>query len=793
MATELMELKQDLNKLLKIKTKIRLIGADIFFLKKCLKSKIIPIFARIKNTSKNTNINFLKSIDYGQEKYLRLEIINHYRNRNKLETQAYALHLKLSKYLHHTQWDAFQEKMTNVIEHKFDSKKEIQKKKYEKLLREKSGKEEIHANKTKEMFEEWDNNLVKNCTDLKFSKEELDLLNLGLKMSFVPNKLPLEDIIVGIESGIKMIDYQNQDIARKECLNLMKTNANTNNSIKKEKSFKIIQELKKKDCFYLKADKGNSIVVLKKKDYIERMKALINTGPYKELKKNPLSKMVREATKIINNSTTIIEEKSRFLVKIQNPQLPKLYGLPKIHKPGDNMRPIVSNINAPTYNLAKYLVKVFSSFKKFDSMSVKNNINLIEKLSNIKIKENEILISFDVVALFPSIPIEITIGFLKEWLNELKIENNKIKELINLTKLCMSQNVFQFNEKFYEQSTGTAMGNPLSPFLAEVFMSRFETENKKMLKNFPKTWLRYVDDIFAIVDKDFNIEDFLENLNCQYSSIKFTSEKEVEGKLPFLDLYIKRSNDKLEFEIYRKKTHTYRYIKNTSNHCWQHKMAAWNSMVYRLVNIPMNKIDFEKEKQLIINIANFNGFDKEMILKLIKKQEWRKNIRNISTLEQNNSKNNNKRAAIIFIPHISNKISKIFKKYDIDIVSSKHNNLMSLLGNTKDKVNETEKSGIYQIQCENCEKCYIGQTRRNIGIRFKEHIRNIKNQETNKSPIAEHVLEENHNIQTIQLLKQVNNYQELNIREAIEMSKNKNNLLNWDLNPLQNNLLKLLT
>jgi hypothetical protein len=123
-------------------------------------------------------------------------------------------------------------------------------------------------------------------------------------------------------------------------------------------------------------------------------------------------------------------------------------------------------------------------------MSVKNNINLIEKLSNIKIKENEILISFDVVALFPSIPIEITIGFLKEWLNELKIEDNKIKELINLTKLCMSQNVFQFNEKFYEQSTGTAMGNPLSPFLAEVFMSRFETENKKNAEQFSKNLVK---------------------------------------------------------------------------------------------------------------------------------------------------------------------------------------------------------------------------------------------------------------------------------------------------------------
>jgi len=81
-----------------------------------------------KYIKKKTNINYLKSIDYGQEKYLRLEIINHYRNRNKLETHAYALHLKLSKYLHHTQWDAFQEKMTNVIQHKFDSKIEIQKK-----------------------------------------------------------------------------------------------------------------------------------------------------------------------------------------------------------------------------------------------------------------------------------------------------------------------------------------------------------------------------------------------------------------------------------------------------------------------------------------------------------------------------------------------------------------------------------------------------------------------------------------------------------------------------------------
>jgi len=57
---------------------------------------------------------------------------------------------------------------------------------------------------------------------------------------------------------------------------------------------------------------------------------------------------------------------------------------------------------------------------------------------------------------------------------------------------------------------------------------------------------------------------------------------------------------------------------------------------------------------------------------------------------------------------------KQIQKYDIDIVSSRNNNLMNLLGNAKHKINETEKSGICQIQCEDCEKSYIYQTKRNV-------------------------------------------------------------------------------
>jgi len=58
--------------------------------------------------------------------------------------------------------------------------------------------------------------------------------------------------------------------------------------------------------------------------------------------------MTKDCIKHINTSKLIIEKK-QFFLKVQNPELPKLYELPKIHKPGNSMRPIVSNIRAPTY------------------------------------------------------------------------------------------------------------------------------------------------------------------------------------------------------------------------------------------------------------------------------------------------------------------------------------------------------------------------------------------------------------------------------------------------------------
>src|SRR5699024_3587640 len=104
----------------------------------------------------------------------------------------------------------------------------------------------------------------------------------------------------------------------------------------------------------------------------------------------------------------------------------------------------------------------------------------------LQLTDSELLVSFDVSSLFPSVPIPQTLEYLKELLQENRLDDKIVKEYIQLTEICMKQNIFQFNDKFYQQREGTAMGNSLSPFIADLFMSRFERDLENELEYFSR-------------------------------------------------------------------------------------------------------------------------------------------------------------------------------------------------------------------------------------------------------------------------------------------------------------------
>ena len=104
------------------------------------------------------------------------------------------------------------------------------------------------------------------------------------------------------------------------------------------------------------------------------------------------------------------------------------------------------------------------------------------------------------------------------------------------------------------------MGSPLGPALANIFVGYYE-EKLFSQTHKPPTYFRYVDDTFAIFDHEAEADEFLNKLNCLHPSFKFNFEKEKGKCLPFLDVYVERTDIGFETSVYQKPTFTGQYLR----------------------------------------------------------------------------------------------------------------------------------------------------------------------------------------------------------------------------------------
>ena len=102
-----------------------------------------------------------------------------------------------------------------------------------------------------------------------------------------------------------------------------------------------------------------------------------------------------------------------------------------------------------------------------------------------------------------------------------------------------------------------------------------------------------------------------------------------------------------------------------------------------------------------------------------------------------------------------------------------------------------ECSGIYTINCKTCKKEYVGQTKRTIKTRFKEHMAHFKYNRVEKSRVAQHIYETGHKItiEDLKIRKKIGNSLELNSHESILIHKKAGNLLNGDKGPIPDSVL----
>ncbi|GJQ68059.1 hypothetical protein Trydic_g16767 [Trypoxylus dichotomus] len=101
-----------------------------------------------------------------------------------------------------------------------------------------------------------------------------------------------------------------------------------------------------------------------------KIQMLLDTDHYKKLGKDPTTKVEKQIRSTIKESSFPKEEQRRLLPSESRP--PRLYGLPKIHKPGNPLRPIVSTCGSPTYELTKYVAKQLAQYSGNTKSFVKN-------------------------------------------------------------------------------------------------------------------------------------------------------------------------------------------------------------------------------------------------------------------------------------------------------------------------------------------------------------------------------------------------------------------------------------
>ncbi|XP_072028085.1 uncharacterized protein [Amphiura filiformis] len=141
------------------------------------------------------------------------------------------------------------------------------------------------------------------------------------------------------------------------------------------------------------------------------------------------------------------------------------------------------------------------------------------------------------------------------------------------------------------------MGSPVSPLAANIFMEHLEdiAIATAPMECKPKLWKRYVDDILEIVCKD-KVNNLTDHLNQadDTDSIKFTFEKEADGKIPFLDtLIVRRDDGSVKLMVYRKATHTDQYLNFRSHHPLHQKLGVVRTLLHR-----KNKIVTEEQDKV---------------------------------------------------------------------------------------------------------------------------------------------------------------------------------------------------
>ena len=692
--------------------------------------------------------------------------------------------------------DLFISKTHNTV---YEGCKERQKEKLKRFL---SKKQETEPDLSGGLLKKW----VINISQKVLSNEEESILSKGLNYAVSPQKVPVTDYIVQTEKACRLLPPEDRDSLRSEVVHICRSHKPSTPNITRAEREALVNLKKDDNIIILPADKGRATVIMDKENYVSKVNTMLNdTRTYDKLSKDPTPTYKKKLQTMLDkfkDDGKISESLHKHLSPdSQSQNTPRMYCTPKVHKAGTPLRPIVDYCGSINYNTSRYLADILNPLVGKNGHSVKNSREFVKEIKDMHIKEEEELCSFDVVSLFTNTPIEqaleVTARRLEKDSTLKKRTNLTVPDIMKLLQFTVTITYFAFQGQLFVQKFGTAMGSPVSPLIANLYMEALEEEAIRTapIECRPRLWKRYVDDTLVIIKKGTS-EQLLEHINQIDStqSIKFTKEDEENRSIAFLDTKLEiKPEGNINIKVFRKATHTDQYLNFSSHHPVHQKLGVARTLIERCYDLVTDESDQKKELDHITSALKVCGYPHWTTTRVMEQLKQKES--NIIKKKRRKDQGKEKSKGMIIIPYVaglSERISRTMKKRNINTAKKPLQTLRNFIVHPKDKTEP--KEGVYIIECGNCERVYIGETKRTLATRIKEHrdetekiSRNVhftrgQRESTSdvrsKSAVTDHVIKENHviNWESAKIVKKESDWFARGVKEAITICQHKKNM-----------------
>ena len=531
----------------------------------------------------------------------------------------------------------------------------------------------------------------------------------------------------------------------------------------------------------LPADKGKVTVVMDKLEYCEKLRTLLDEGPYTPVQRDPGPKLRRELHKKLTPAFSEQRISRTELLRLcpTHYQTPHIYGLPKIHKPGVPLRPIVSMRDSLLSSVSRRLADIMAPFVSQCDSYVKDSEDLVLRLSE-RSFTGGCFASLDVVSLFTNVPVKETLEVFRQLLcgDDSLSERTpfSVEEILDLSSFVLSSCYFRHFDGLFQQNEGATMGSSLGPVAANLFMAHLETLAFQMALDcdlkVPSLWLRFVDDVLIFwPHSEEELLSFVNFVNEMRPSIHFNLDQQTDGQLPFLDVCIHYSGSEVSFSVYRKPTHTDLYLRRDSAHPRSVFKGILSALGMRAQRV-CSKKRISEERRHLRNVFRRNGYDDREISRGLRVNRSGRSER----VE-------GRRHALPYFPGTSERIAKALREVGVLASMKPISTLKSMLVRKRPESPRIH-GAVYDIACSDCSWNYVGETGRTIEERRREHHRAVKNCDVQRSEVARHAIEEGHRVRVeeMKIIEKESNWKRRVIKEALWTRKLEgSNKVNFDI------------